>query len=75
MDFFDKGYTCVQLFDPVIASNVWQDVDKDEIRKLLEKISNKPWEKLSFQRTPSFAIFVEAVNKVSIFSSCRLRSS
>ena len=65
MDFFDKGYACVDLFDPKFASDVWNDVDKDEIRRLLQGVSVEPWEILTFPRTSAFIAFVHEIDKVS----------
>ena len=65
MDFFDKGFACVELFDPKFALDVWNDVDKDEIRRHLENISDKPWKPLTFPRTRNFAAFIHEIDKVS----------
>ena len=65
MDFFDKGWACVDLIDPRTAVAVWRDVDKDEIRRLLGEVSDKPWKSLTFPRTPRFAAFVREIDEVS----------
>lgn len=64
-DFFYKGFTCIELLDPRYASDVWKDVDQEEIRRLLSEVSDKPWKSLTFPRTPSFAAFVQEIEKVS----------
>ena len=65
MDFFDKGFSCVDLIDPKFALEVWNDVDKAEIHRLLQEVSEKPWKILTFPETLSFLNFVNEIDKVS----------
>lgn len=64
MDFFEKGYAIVELFDPKFASDLWNDVDKEEIYRLLDNVSDKPWKSLTFPRTESFGQFVMETDRV-----------
>lgn len=64
-DFNEKGFAYVELFDPKFASDAWEDVDKDEIRGLLDQVSNQPWKALTFPKTRNFLAFVQEVDKVS----------
>ncbi|CAD6592269.1 MAG: hypothetical protein ASARMPRED_006145 [Alectoria sarmentosa] len=65
MDFFDKGYACIELIDPKFALDVWKDIDQDEIRRFLAEVSEKPWKALTFPRTPSSVAFVQEIDRVS----------
>ena len=68
-DFFDKGFAVVDLIDPRFASDVWRDMDQDEIRKLLDTIHEKPWKSLeNFPQTRSLLNFSQEVDDVSCYS-------
>ena len=59
MDFFDKGYAIVELFDPKLVLELWKDMDKDEIRRLRdEEKSDKPMKLLTVPKIASFSRFV-----------------
>ena len=68
-DFHDKGFAVLELMDPRFAADVWRDIDKDEIRKLLDTVSDKPWKSLeNFPRTRSLFAFSREVDNVSYYS-------
>ena len=65
-DYHDKGFAVVDLMDPRFAADVWRDIDKDEISKLLSKTDNMPWKTLqSIPRTQSAVAFVQELDNVS----------
>ena len=72
MDFFDKGYACIELMDPKFALDVWKDIDPDEIRRFLAEVSEKPWKSLTFPRTPSTVAFLREIDNVSNCSPPKL---
>ena len=65
VDFFEKGYAIVELFDPKLALEVWKDMDKDEIRRLCDEAkSDKPQKPLTVPKTASFSRFVQEIDNV-----------
>ena len=64
MDFFNYGYGILDLIYPSYAAEAWEDVDKEEIRKALTEIDDRPWTVLKTPKTPSFTAFVKEIDKV-----------
>ena len=65
-DFFDKGFAVIDLIQPRFAAEVLRDLDKEEIRKLLDTVSDKPWKSLKIlPKTRSLLTFSEEVEAVS----------
>ena len=65
VDFFEKGYAIVELFDPKLALEVWKDMDKDEIERHRDEAkSDKPKKPLTVPKTASFSRFVQEIDNV-----------
>ena len=63
-DFFDKGFAVVELMDPRFAADLWRDIDQDEIRELLDTVSDVPWKPITFPTTQSLLDFTREVDRV-----------
>ena len=64
-DFFDKGFSLVELCDPALVLAAWLDVDRNEIERLLKHPDAQPSKILTMPRTPNFDAFVQRVTDVS----------
>ena len=75
-DFFDKGFAVVDLIDPRFAADVWRDIDKNEIRTLLQgTFTDVPWKSLeNFPQTQSLVAFSHEVENVKYYSSLEPQS-
>ena len=67
-DFFDKGYAIADLVNPTFAQLLLNDVNEEEIIKLLYEEQDKPWELLTTPRTQAFRNFVGEVYAVRSIS-------
>ena len=64
-DFHEKGFAYVQIFDPQIALDAWDDVDQYELHKLVGEKGVTPWNVLTPPDTPKFNAFIQEIEKVS----------
>lgn len=69
-DFADKGFAVIDLIQPRFAADLWRDIDKEEIRKLLlDTDSDAHWKTLeNFPRKRSLITFTREVDSVSYHS-------
>lgn len=65
MDFFEKDFAIVELFDRKFALDFWNDLDEEDIDRILQHSCDEFWKHLSFPETESFIEVVGAVDKVS----------
>ena len=65
-DYHDKGFAVIDLIDPRFVADVWSDIDKDEIRKLLGTFSDVPWKALqNVPQTQRIVAFFQELDNVS----------
>ena len=64
-DFHDKGFALVELFNPQIALDAWDDIDQWEVHTHLREDSKTPIMPLTSPQTPKFGAFVQEIEKVS----------
>lgn len=72
MDYHKKGYAYIQLFDPQIALDAWDEIDQQEIHQVVG-LRNKPWQVLIPPFTPKFRAFARELEQVSCSFSLMLR--
>lgn len=63
-DFLEKGIVHLELMDPKYAVDAWDDIDQDEIRRLINEDGGSNWKPLAIPSNPRMDAFIEEVDKV-----------
>lgn len=63
-DYLEKGIVHLEMMDPKYAVEVWDDIDQDEIRRVMMEDGGTTWKPLTTPNTPRMHAFIREVDKV-----------